>query len=328
MQINATTRLEAAGDADVDVKALAKMGIKIKGTASRRGKFIDVEGNVKLAETLTALPPDVRFGNVTGNFDARNVALKSFLGCPVSVGGSFTSTYSKVKDFNGLPKKVGGDLEVSVTPATSLSGCPSTVGGSFICVGNRKLASLLGGPTTVGKDYSCSGAVALTELEGAPKSVPGNFVCSLTGITSFVGGPRTIGGSLDARKSKLKSYEGAPKSVGRHFSVEGVRGIKGLPATDIGGRFLTSDDIDAKLFKTLVSVCESTQLPAGFTANTSHESAVIIFDGRKKFGTLSVAGTKFVAKFAAGELAVPVGNDTKAAATQLVQKVVKQFLKK
>lgn len=136
------------------------------------GKFVNVEGNVKLDNlNLTELP--IRFGKVGGNFYCYWNKLKTLEGAPIEVNGNFICEYNELTSLKGSPKKVKGCFSCKENKLTSLEGAPEKVGNYFDCQ-NNKLTSLEGAPKIVGENFYCCDN-PLTSLNGAPKFIGKNF---------------------------------------------------------------------------------------------------------------------------------------------------------
>jgi len=72
----------------------------------------------------------VKFGKVTGHFNAAFTSLKTLMNCPGEVGGDLNVSKNSLSDFQGAPRVVGGKLIATGMHAklTSLDGLPSSIG--------------------------------------------------------------------------------------------------------------------------------------------------------------------------------------------------------
>ena len=100
----------------------------------------------------------VKFGKVTGAFNARGIGLTSLEGCPSEVGGEFDCSENQLTSLKGAPKKVGGTFDCSDNELTSLENAPKEIGCRFVYAHNR--------PTSFFKS-----------LEGLPRVIQEEFIC-------------------------------------------------------------------------------------------------------------------------------------------------------
>lgn len=98
-------------DDDVDLKDSLSRYIRLKR------KYIEVKGRIP-----------IKFGYVTGNFNAENCKLTTLAGSPHTVGGDFLCKSNDFPDLIGGPSDVGGIYDVSWNrDLTSLEGVPRII---------------------------------------------------------------------------------------------------------------------------------------------------------------------------------------------------------
>lgn len=214
--LNSLRGLEVKNGKTVKIKgAFAILDIKNDPKINSDGT-IDVDGNVSINPTNKKAKAKlfengkmlIKFGNVTGDFSAKNLK-------------------TELSSLSGFPKTVGGTLDISESDVSSLSGCPQEVK-RFICQNNKKLTSLAGGPKKIkgyadGQSsakvtiYDVSGC-SLTTLDGngITEFGPGGFDCSNNKLTNLSGLSvvSTAGVTeFNCSKNSITSLVGAPKII-------------------------------------------------------------------------------------------------------------------
>ena len=151
---------------------------------------VDVDDGVNLARRrFTEFP--IRFGSVSGDFNANDNQLTTLEGSPHTVGGGFNVGGNKLTNLEGAPQSVGKYFYIMNNQLTSLVGCPQEIDGSFSC-SNNSLTGLEGCPQIVGEYFSCS-ECKLTSCEGGPKSVGVNYYFQHNDLTNLDGLDTEIG---------------------------------------------------------------------------------------------------------------------------------------
>ena len=180
--------------------------------------LINVTGDVNLGggDMGKKIPklPGIKFGVVSGEFEASymgltsligfpthvgktlnisNNQLKSLAGSPIYIGQAFFANSNLITDLKGMPKDIFGRINVGNNNLTSLKGSPKKVN-SFICHYNGDLISLEGGPSIVEGTFNCSHCPIKT-LKGSPNLVKDTFIMNDVDIDDFIGiGQSYIGG--------------------------------------------------------------------------------------------------------------------------------------
>ena len=143
------------------IRALLKQHFTVAGvvTIDDQGQ-ITVKGSVWL-NTTSAIPPQIKFLEVTGYFSCcNNPQLTSLVGSPDSVGDGFLCDRNP--------------------QLTSLEGGPLNVGGDFSCSSNPQLKSLKGAPLIIGNDFYCFKSPRLQSLDHLPSEIPGRVFLTWT----------------------------------------------------------------------------------------------------------------------------------------------------
>lgn len=154
---------------------------------------VNVDGDVKLSDKgIDTL--EVKFGEVSGNFDIAQNKLKDLKNTPSKVGGSFIANDNLLSDLSYSPKEVGGNFVVSRNNLTSLKGAPVELDGDFDVSHNK-----------------------LTNIKYAPKNVGGKFNCSNNEITALDGSLETVGKDLDASFNDIKTLKTSLKAIAGDF---------------------------------------------------------------------------------------------------------------
>lgn len=214
--LNALRGLEVKNGKTVKIKGAVAILDIVNDPKINDDGSIDVQGNVGIN------PPNkknkanlfengkllIRFGNVTGDFNAKG--LKSTL-----------------TSLAGFPKSVGGTLDISESDITSLNGCPQEVQ-RFICQNNKKLTSLAGGPKKIKgyTDAQKSSKITIYDVSGCSLTTldgngitdfgPGGFNCSNNQLTTLSGLTVVATSGVtefNCSKNKLTSLVGAPKPI-------------------------------------------------------------------------------------------------------------------
>lgn len=214
--LNSLRGLEVKNGKTVKIKgAFAILDIKNDPKINSDGT-IDVDGNVSINPTNKKAKAKlfengkmlIKFGNVTGDFSAKNLK-------------------TELSSLSGFPKTVGGTLDISESDISSLSGCPQEVK-RFICQNNKKLTSLAGGPKKIKgyADSQSSAKVTIYDVSGCSLSTldgngitefgPGGFDCSNNKLTNLSGLSvvSTAGVTeFNCSKNSITSLVGAPKII-------------------------------------------------------------------------------------------------------------------
>jgi hypothetical protein len=155
---------------------------------------IDVDGNVNLTFREISFF-ELRFGNVSGDFDCSNNILTTLYGSPEVIGGRFICASNQLTSMEHCPYVIGGTLNCSYNNLTSLEGLPRVIRGTLNCSYNN-LVSLQGASEVVTNIFNCS-YNELTSLYNSPIEVGGFFICSYNPLTTLIGSPVSVGSDIE-----------------------------------------------------------------------------------------------------------------------------------
>jgi len=199
---------------------------------------------------------NLKFGEVTGNFDISDNNLKTLDGCPSLVDGGFNCSSNRLENLKGGPKSVKKSYSCSNNFISDISDIaldsesyglsgniienlvkfPEKISGSFLINNNELLKELEGCPREIGGNFDVSDCPLLNSLKGGPETVGKNYLCSNSGLDNLNGAPKKVGGFLDLSGNNLINLKGIPGKVGRWIAannnkIETLEGLKGS-ATD------------------------------------------------------------------------------------------------
>jgi hypothetical protein len=157
---------------------------------------VDVKGTVSI-NTTDRIPPDLKFGVVTHNFNLHSDNPKN-----AELGSA---------DFT--PREPVENMNISNSHLKTLKGCTPIIKGSFICDSNE-LTSLEGSPQSVGQMFSSDN----------------NKLSSLKGITPVIGYNLQISYDrrLDPGYNGIETLKGGPTSIKFNAHVDGIYIDNGL----------------------------------------------------------------------------------------------------
>jgi len=200
--------------------------------------LINVNGSVNLGIDNTLnfnkkVPklPGIKFGVVSGNFEAGFVGLTSLIGFPTHVGKDLYIANNHIKSLVGSPFYVGGNLHANNNNLTNLKGLSKEIFGK-INISKNKITSLKGCPEKV-KAFFCSDN-DLTSLEGGPTIVDGTFNCSNNPIQTMKGSPNVITGHSFMNNIDLDSFDGIGQSYRGGITTDWI----GVPADKMNPDYL------------------------------------------------------------------------------------------
>ena len=123
---------------DDNIRRALETHFRISGRPTIRSDgSVDVVGDVETMERdLLKIP--VKFGTVTGDFNASFTLITSLINSPRRVGGFCSFYYTNITSLEGAPEYVGGNFIVSACrKLDSLTGAPKKIGGFFGCDHNN-----------------------------------------------------------------------------------------------------------------------------------------------------------------------------------------------
>jgi hypothetical protein len=236
------------------------------GTWEVRDDLIYVDGDFLASKKLKNRESlgNLKFGEVTGDFDVSDNNLKTLEGCPSVVGGSFNCSSNRITTLKGGPESARmyycsnnfiSDISDIATNCESyamggniiekLVEFPEEIKGSFLINDNELLESLNGCPRVIGKNFDASNCQSLVSLEGGPEEVGKNYLCSGSNLDSLSGIAKKIGGFLDISGNKLRNLEGIPEIIGRWVAANNneIISLEGLTGKSAGRSLMLSRNI-------------------------------------------------------------------------------------
>jgi lysozyme len=169
---------------------LEAFGLNIASVSENQDGTINYAGDVRIdldraqadigygSPIFDRLPPEIRFGEITGNFGVIGENLNSLEGFPYLVTGRISiGSSNQLKTLETLPeiKACGGFFANGLKELKTLKGSPRIVNGTFD-VSDTGIISLEGGPNTVNGNYVCSECPNLSSIFGAPTTLKGQFI--------------------------------------------------------------------------------------------------------------------------------------------------------
>jgi hypothetical protein len=191
--------------------------------------------------------------DIKGNFEATNLALKSLIGCPQSIGSSFICSENNLTTLKGAPEKIKGSFDCAYNKLTSLEGSPKEVDENFECSRNQ-LTTLKGAPSFIGGNFFCYGNL-LTSVEDGPKIVKGSYGCSNNKLTTLKGVPSLINGNFECSRNQLTTLKDAPEIIKEDFwcTNNPLTSLEGCPKM-VGGDFIHSSEFSADEIRKVCNV--------------------------------------------------------------------------
>ena len=98
--------------------------------------LVSVKGNFDCSSQGLSDLKGVRFGTVTGYFNADDNLFNSLDGFPREVWSHLYLSNNRLTSLKGGPREIGGHLTPHNNLLTSLEGAPQKVGGDFYCIDN------------------------------------------------------------------------------------------------------------------------------------------------------------------------------------------------